>query len=412
MTKETSRIEVKKAFEIGITCIFVYLMSYYMRNLLSVTTPDLLASGLYTKEAVAALSSTYMIVYAAGQLINGLLGDLIPSRYMALAGYCLAAPAMLIFSFDPPMAVSLVAFGMLGLGFSMLRGPLVKTISENTLPKYAKLICAFFSFSCLFGPVIASELSLFLRWNRLFRVSAIAAIVTGLAAFTVLTLLEKKNYITVKKAEVKTGLSPKTLLSVFTIPGFNVYLIIGMVVEISATSITFWIPTYINEHLMLSEAASKMIFSGITVFKSLAPFAALTLYSKLFRERDDVMMRVMFFLASLMYVGMFFTKSAVPNLIFFLLALVFTGCASSVMWSIYVPSLGKTGKVSSANGVLDCSGYVGASLANIGFAAAMEKFGWKGIIVIWGCIMLAGSLITLAATRSRRKEAETAAKKN
>ncbi|UKI36341.1 MAG: hypothetical protein L6V93_20915 [Clostridiales bacterium] len=42
---------------------------------------------------------------------------------------------------------------MNGFGLSMLRGPLVKTISENTIPKHARNICIGFSAAGLCGPL-------------------------------------------------------------------------------------------------------------------------------------------------------------------------------------------------------------------------------------------------------------------
>ena len=42
------RRNFKNALQIGITCIGAYLVSYYMRNLLSVTSPEMLKTNLFT----------------------------------------------------------------------------------------------------------------------------------------------------------------------------------------------------------------------------------------------------------------------------------------------------------------------------------------------------------------------------
>lgn len=46
-----------------------------------------------------------------------------------------------------------------------------------------------------------------------------------------------------------------------------------------------------------------------------------------------------------------------------LLALVMNSLVSALLWSIYIPGLGKTGRVSSINGMLDCTCDVAASAA-------------------------------------------------
>ncbi|MBR7082403.1 MAG: hypothetical protein IKI51_00140, partial [Clostridia bacterium] len=77
----------------------------------------------------------------------------------------------------------------------------------------------------------------------------------------------------------------------------------------------------------------------------------------------------------------------------------------STLWSIYIPSLGKTGKVSSANGVMDSTGYVAAAISNVLFATIMDNFGWSGIIITWGCVMLFGVIATLFAG-ARKKSSD------
>lgn len=63
--------DLGEAFQIGAICIFSYITSYFMRHILSVSTPEMLETGLYGKEFLGSLSSAYMLMYAAGQLING-----------------------------------------------------------------------------------------------------------------------------------------------------------------------------------------------------------------------------------------------------------------------------------------------------------------------------------------------------
>ena len=60
---------------IGAVCIISYIVSYYMRNVLSVLTPDMLETGRFTKSYIGMLSSSYFVSYAVGQLINGIAGD-------------------------------------------------------------------------------------------------------------------------------------------------------------------------------------------------------------------------------------------------------------------------------------------------------------------------------------------------
>ena len=56
--ENNTKHELNKAVQIGTTCVSSYLVSYYMRNILSVTTPEMLNAGsLFTKETIGSLSS-------------------------------------------------------------------------------------------------------------------------------------------------------------------------------------------------------------------------------------------------------------------------------------------------------------------------------------------------------------------
>ena len=89
--KTEKKIEdVKKALYIGGMCAVAYMIVYIARNMLSAVTPKMLEKGTGTSEHIAVLSSAFFLVYAMGQLINGILGDRIREKYMISGGLLLA----------------------------------------------------------------------------------------------------------------------------------------------------------------------------------------------------------------------------------------------------------------------------------------------------------------------------------
>ena len=81
----------QKAWRIGSFCIATYLASYVTRNILSVSTPEMIKEAFFTKEYTGLLSSICFIFYAVGQLINGFIGDRVHPKYMIIMGlrkYC------------------------------------------------------------------------------------------------------------------------------------------------------------------------------------------------------------------------------------------------------------------------------------------------------------------------------------
>ncbi len=385
----------KKALKIGSVCIFTYIISYYIRNILSVLTPAMLKAGVYTEDYLALLASVYMIVYASGQLLNGITGDYIKPKYMVSLGLVITSFALFMFSFTESLAVGIVSFGIIGFGLSMLRGPLVKVISENTLPKYARICCTFLSFASFAGPLLAGLAAMIMQWHSVFVFSAVVTLVMAVFSFFMLTGFEKSGIVAPvqlqKREKEKTG-----ILSIFKLHNFVPYMCIGMVVEIAAASINFWMPTYFNQYLSVSEDASNMIFSGISLLRSLCPFISLFIF-RLLAERDILLVRIAFSVSATLFLIMAFVQTVWINILMFTLALMCSSIASATLWSIYIPSLGKSGKVSGANGIFDCSGYIAASIVNVAVVPIMNNIGWNGVILSWCGVMLFGVISTLFA---------------
>lgn len=378
--------ETKKATVIGVTCIFTYVVNYYLRHILSVLTPTLLSTGNFSMVHIANLSSAYMIFYAVGQLINGFLGDFFSPKNMVSIGLYVSGGAMSVFPFVHGDLLQIVCFACFGFGLAMLRGPLMKIISENTKSNHARLICVFFSFASFVGPLLASGFALIKQWNLTFFIAGAVAIVFGFVAFLVLSVMEKKGLISYIKTETK-GIS--SIFAVFNIKNIVFYIIVACIVEIAAASISQWLTTFLTIPLGFSKETANVIYSGISICRSFMPFVALIIFRAI-KEKDIPMMRVTFSVAAVMFALLIVAPNQWMSIAFLAVALMSMSCTSALLWSIYIPSLGKTGRVSSVNGVIDCIGYIAAAGANLLFANVMSNIGWNTVYILWASIGVVG----------------------
>ncbi|MBR6509351.1 MAG: MFS transporter [Clostridia bacterium] len=376
--------EIKSSAEIGSICIFTYLVSYLSRNITSVVTPTLIEEKIYIKAELGLFTTVYFAVYAIGQLLNGVLGDRIRSKNMILAGCLISGGGMLMFPIWNNPILNIASFAMLGFGLSMLRGPLMKIIAENMKPTVAETVCVLFSVASFAGPLLASLLVIVFKWQWVFYVTAIFALVMGIGSFFYFSVLERKGIITFKSKKENIF---KGLKNLFSIPNFVFFLLVAAIVEIATSSITFWIPTYMSEYLKLSQKMSAGVFSIISLLNLVAPFVCIFIYHRFLKDYIKLE-ALMFALSALFFLLLIFTKGIpVLNILLFALAKITTGCASTVLWSIYIPSLAKYGSVSTGNGVYDFSGYAAAAMLNAFFASFSN---WNGVIISWVLIMLVG----------------------
>jgi len=380
----------KKALIIGVLCIATYLINYYLRNMLSVFSPQLYETGSFTVEQVGLLSSTYMVLYAIGQLVNGFLVDFLSPKKIITIGISVAGLSYVIFPFVKLQILQLICFAILGFGLSMFRGPLMKIISENTKANHARVICVFFSFASCAGPLIASMLALLNNWMISFVIAGVIALLCAVVVFIVFTRMESKGTLTyaITKSD---GI--RSILAVFKIERVTFFLIITCVIEIVSTSVIFWIPTYLTSVLNFDNTTANLIYSASSVLRALMSFVTLFVF-KLLHERDIPMLRACFAISTLMFGFMIFAGNKWLNLAFLFVALLAISMASTLLWSIYIPSLGKTGRVSSINGVIDGVGYVAAAVSTTLFATAMENVGWSLVIVMWVIVAAVGVAAT------------------
>lgn len=400
-SENVKRSSIKQAIGLAFISIFAYLASYYIRNLLSVATPGMIQTGEYTEVFIGTLSSVYFLVYACGQFVNGLIGDKINPKYMISVGLTVTATAITVFPLVPYTWIQVGCFAMMGVGLSMLRGPIMKMVAENVSKDYSRVICTMLSAVSFVGPLIASVLAIIFKWNTMFIVAGLSTYVIAAFVFVFLTVFERKGLFVFhgnKNADFGG------YLQLFKLEHFVFYMLVGGIVEIAGSAITFWIPTYLSDALRLDKVTTNLLYSAITIVTCLAPFFALFVF-KLIKEKDIFMLRVGFTLAVIAFICMLVIPNSYAKILCLTLAKFFLACCSSVLWSIYIPGMGKSGKVSSINGIINCTGYLSASVASKVFSKLLG-LSWTGVILVW-CGIAGVGLIASLVVKQKASESKT-----
>ena len=154
----------------------------------------------------------------------------------------------------------------------------------------------------------------------------------------------------------------------------------------------FWMPVYISQNLGFSAERSATLFAVASVVLSLNAFVAVFVYERLKRNLDRTIL-LAFSSAAVAFLLVYAVKTPVFNLVFLVLGVLSSNCASSMVWARYCPSLRDTGLVSSAAGFLDFTSYMAASVASDLFANAVSVIGWGNLILVWMGLMIAGVVV-------------------
>lgn len=389
------RGSVKRAILIGTICSVSYLGVYIARNILGAVTPQMISSGVSTTESIGTLSSIYFITYAVGQLINGIIGDRISPKYMISLGLILAGICNIIFSLTANNILSAyIAYGFTGFFLSMIYAPMVRVVAENTEPVYATRCSLGLTFASFLGSPLAGLLAAVMVWQSVFASSSAILLLMGFLCILIFTVFEKKGIVSYNhiKQQKQSGNGIRVLIRHRIIR----FTLISILTGVVRTTVVFWLPTYISQYLGFSTESSALIFTAATFVISLTSFVAVMLYEALGRNMDKTIL-IGFTSATVCFLAVFFIKQPVLNIIFMVLAIMSSNCASSMMWNRYCPSLRETGMVSTATGYLDFVSYMAASAASSLFANAVADIGWGNLILVWFGLTALGILVALPA---------------
>jgi MFS family permease len=369
------------------------MLNYTVKKLLPVLSTEMISAGVFDELLYGALSAAYMIAYASGQLLCGFLGDRIRARAMLLFGFTVTGGGLFLFYFTKNPVLYIVAFAVAGFGLSAMRGPLVKALSENATEGWSRLGCTLLSTSSTIGPLIVGLLSVFFRWDGVFLFTAIACIVMGVAVYFGFTVLEKIGYL--KPVTPVGGKNPfRSLGTLFRAPDFLRFFFIGIIVEILASSLGDWMPLLLSEVIGLGDELGTGVYLALSAVRPFISFAVLFVFR--FFRRETSLVAVSHTVSGTLFLLTFLLPSEwiAVRTATLVLATVTASFASYVLWSIYLPSLGRSGVSSSGNGILDCAGYAGAAIATFLFSVLFTSVGGANILLV--CAILCAIGITLA----------------
>lgn len=390
-------------FLIGGMCSAAYLGVYIVRNLLSTCSPQMIQSGQVSNAGIGLISSAFFMTYAVGQLLHGVIGDRVKGKYMVSIGMIMASVCnWLMLKAIGIEKIAVLVYGALGFFLAMVYAPMVKTISENTDQIYAQKCNLALSFASLLGAPVAGLIVAMVSWKMAFAMVSVLVFILGAAYYLVISALERKQIVQYQK-RVSTISNASQGIGCLFRRKIVLYTLISALTGIVRTAVVFWLPRYLSEYLTFSGQSAALLFSGITTGISLSAFAAIAVYHKLHRNME--MTILLSFLISTVSFGMLAViRQPIANIALITLALMASNCASSIVWTVYCPSLYDTGLVSTATGYLDFISYVAAAISNVVFANAVNVIGWGNLVVVWSGMMAAGVIAVVADRWIHRKK--------
>jgi len=382
-----------------LTTWITYSTFYLCRVNMSIAVPGIMDEFGYSKTAMGGIMTALLIAYAAGQFINGQLGDKFGARKLITLGILVSALLNIAFGFSPGITVMIAIWALNGYFQSMGWAPSVKTIA-NWFPPYIRgkmggLLGSSYQIGNAYSWALAGFVTGLLGWRWAFWVPAIIFIISGI-----------HWYIRSRNAPEEVGLPTieNETNKVEPQVGEDHHLGFGYTLKLVATSRSIWVlafglfflnivrygfmswaPTYMFEvqKATISTAAYKAI--ALPIAGSLGALCAGWLTDKFFQSRRAPVATVMLLLLSVF--AWLYPQVPAQSWLLSLLCLLAIGFMTYgphvLIVGIMPMDLGTRKASSSVAGFIDGFGYIGAGLTGVFSGWLIDNYSWDAAFNLW-----------------------------
>ena len=396
MLKKTFTSQEKRIF---IGCFFSYMLVYVARMNLAGALPGITAAFSLTDAQGGLIQTVFAVVYAAGQLVNGLLADQVSPRRHVVLGLVLSAACNLLFGLAGAYWQLLLLWALNGAAQSMLWTPIVRLIAvwfdDEKRSRVSFAMCICFILGHLLAWAVSGLMAAWFSWRLSFIVPAGILVLT--AMFAQATLRDRAR----TQEEAQRPVMP--LRQVFFAPALLLIYLGCIATGFARDGVMTWAPTIIGGLFPAGSAAAGVAVSLLIPLLNLLGL----LLGRLLLARAHGSLRKAICLLLLAATACSVVLAALqspPALVLALLlgllcSLMYT---TSNMQNVLLPlEYAHTGRVSLIAGLCDCMIYLGTSLVSVISGALLQSLGASAVYLSWGAAALVSCLLTWAAMRKK-----------
>ena len=371
-------------------------------------------------ENMGVIDGLYLTAYAVGQFVWGMLGDKLGTRKIVLLGLSMS----IIAGFAMGVSSIMLAFGVFALlqGLSQSTGwaPLTKNITNWFSLRERGVVMGWWATNYTIGGLIGAPLagiaaSYFLDWRYAFFIPAIVLFVIMILFFLLQrnkpedvglpTIEEYHNEplpsIVIVNNEIVVEPDEGSWKSIIAVIRNPMVILLGAVyffIKPTRYAVLFWGPLYVSESLGTGMAESAFVNAAFFLAGPLSVLAAGYASDKIFQSRRMPYSIISLFILALLL--FFFNdlasvhSSLVSAGLLFLVGFLIYGPDSLVSATAAI-DFGTRKGASTASGIINGMGSVGAIAGGTIPGFFKESWGWEGVFIFLSASVLIASLLML-----------------
>lgn len=387
-------------------CWLAYTMTYIGRLNYNASIAEILVAENITKAQAGLISTGTFITYGVGQLVNGMLGDRVSSKWLMFLGLTGSALMNLLMGFSSSFSVMLVLWSINGFMQSMTWSPVVKLFTDYLLMERRRKALIDIATCVPAGTLLAYGLTAALvavsSWRAVFFCSFGLVFVTAIVWYFGISKVERrgKNLGVLAEEEDSSASadppaaaeeSASSFLRTFLISGAFVASI-GIVMHgILKDGVTTWAPTFLGENFGLAPEFSILATTILPIVNLLGVYSASWLNRRWLH--NELSTASVFFAAALLAIVLLTVCGSASFVVSLILMAVITSAmlgVNTMTISLMPMYFAKFGRASTASGVLNSLAYLGSAISSYATGSVAGIFGWDVTILFWGAAALLG----------------------
>jgi sugar phosphate permease len=375
-----------------------YASFYLCRVNIAVALPAIRRDLDWHTGTAGLIGSVFLWVYAAGQLINGALGQRARARWFVGVGMLVSALCNALFPLSSDVVWMIALWGLNGWVQSMGWGPIIKTVGAWFDPSRRGRIAALFSPCFVLGHLVAWSVGGWLTarfgWRYAFWTPSAALAAVGIAwLLGIRNSPAEAGFLSARPQQVG---SPPTVRQIWSAmlaqPRLRWAALTCVFASMIKDGLVLWAPTLLIDVLGLPIEQAGLSASVLPLFGLAGSLLAGWVTDRLFQSREAPGITVL----SLVIVGAIAALAMARTPWTAMAALGVCGIAIYGINSLLLTSLplsfGPHGNIGAVAGFLDFASYIGGGLSALVAGRLLDWRGWQAVLAYWLLATIAASV--------------------
>ena len=380
----------RKGYRILFSLIWIVYFCSYLGRLNYTAVMGELISNVIDKTQAGWVQTCFLIAYAGGQLLNGMLADKVSPRIMVAVGAIGGGLANILFAFARSFPIMAILRFADGLFMSTLWPSMVVAMVRYMTAK-DKIRCSIdiassMSVGTLLSYAAKAAILKWLNWSWSFMLPGIVLACMGIVWYLAFPRMETYAVLPDESGAdtAKARAEQLPIGKLIMIPCLLVAVLPVVLHGVIKDGVTAWVPAYLCEVHNQTPAFSSLLSMLLPLFNLAGAYMAKYVYEK--TNHNALTAASVFFAISFVTLGIMLAGAQsllFPTVVCFALITSFMMAVNVLLINLLPLQFEQYGRAATVSGGLNAVAYGGSALASGLIGVISDRFRWTATVASW-----------------------------